>query len=261
MRRQLLLISSPGKPGDRYYAPFVNDTIKRFKAFFQSSVGGGWKDVEIEEYGEEKPLTESMLDELIGKMDDMDYSFIFFCGHGGTENGVSKVLLPSSEATLYPVYKLESFWRNDVKRAVLVDACRSRIQTLIAEAREVKQDYMVHYAAESVELYEEEIRKAKKHVELYQSTSPYEYANADNQFGPYYSELLLREIDDCYSLFMMSANAIGNLVVSLYELHVRVCEKITNMNKTNTLYPQHPTAKGVDADLFPFLTISRTRKV
>ncbi len=259
MERQLLLISSPGKPEDNYYAPFVKDTVNRFKCFFQSSVGGGWKDNEIEEFGEGIPLTESMLDELIARMDGMAYSFIFFCGHGGMENGVSKILLPDSKGTIYPVNKLKSEGKGDVKRTVLVDACRSRIQTLITEAESVKQEYTVHYAPESVELYKEGVKNTSPHVELYQSTGPYEYANASNQYGPYYSELLLREIDESFSHFMMCANAMGNKVVSLNELHERVCEKIKV--KAGSHFPQHPTAEGVDGDLFPFLTISRTRRV
>ena len=259
MKRQLLLISSPGDPADKNYAPFVKDTIKRYKDYFKSSVGGGWKNSEIVEYGEDNPLTESMLDEHIKKMEDMDYSFIMFCGHGGIDsNGVSMILLPCPGGTLYPVNRLEEGGKT-IKRTVLVDACRSRIQTRITEAVGVKQDYTVVYATESVDLYKETITKTKPHVELYQSTGPYEYANADNSFGPYYSELLLREIDKSYSLYMKCANAIGNKVVSLKELHDSVCEKIKNM--IQSLSPQHPTATGVDGELFPFLTISRKRKV
>lgn len=208
MNRKALLISSPGDPKDKNYAPFVKDTIKRYKEFLKKPVGGGWhedKEIsEIVEFGEDNPLTEDQLDNLLSELDELDYSFVFFCGHGGMENGKSKILLPNIDNTLYPVDKLASASLpkyDSIKRLVVVDACRSPIQTLITESKGFGEDFDVPYGSECVELYNSIIEKANPHVELYQSTGPLEYANANKLFGPYYSEIILQLIKELFKSY------------------------------------------------------------
>lgn len=185
MNRQLILISNPGNPNDTNYAPSTEDVIKRWRDFFQSPIGGYWQDGEIETYGEQRPLCSDELRRMIEVVLDTvqcDYSVIVFCGHGGsTIDGKDAIQLPvpsQGDDRLFPVENLLGLYGANVRRTVIIDACRSLIPLTSQQLFEQKQ-YSEVYRIDGVEcgkFYNSLIMEANPHVELLQSTNLHNHA-------------------------------------------------------------------------------------
>ena len=81
MNRQLILISNPGNPNDRNYAPSTGLALDRWQLFFQSPIGGFWKDNEIRRFDEQHPLDSEQFQGMISMVLDSvqcDYSIIVY---------------------------------------------------------------------------------------------------------------------------------------------------------------------------------------
>lgn len=180
MNRQLLLISNPGNPNDANYAPSTEEAIMRWKDFFQSPIGGYWQNGEIEVYGEQRPLGSDELRRMVEVALDTvqcDYSVIVFCGHGCTTvDGKDAIQLPipsQGDDRLFPVENLLGLHGANVRRTVIIDACRSLIPFTSQQLFEQRQ-YSEVYRIDGIEcgkFYNSLIMEANPHVELLQSTN------------------------------------------------------------------------------------------
>ncbi len=182
MKRKLLLLGNPGVIGVNY-TPSVQLVLNRYKEYFKSEVGGGWIEDENEDYSEiiEEPAGNDRNSEvtwLALKLKELntevDYSMIVFVGHGGSYLGNDHVQLSQGEPLPLSCLLAPAGRENNIKRTVIVDACRSLIGAtqpqLVMEGRTFSGEgnLMKNYCREHYNAIIE--NECGPHVELLQST-------------------------------------------------------------------------------------------
>jgi hypothetical protein len=233
IRRQLLLISNPGLSSDKTYAPQTRDVIDRWESYFRSPIGGCWGDGEIMRLGEDCPISASRMDVLMSQLnlpEFCEYSIIVFCGHGGcTTDGFDAIQLPvpSVDTNLYPVIKLigddlAPEIRAQIRRTVILDACRSAIGLTYAQLFEQRM-YSEICTIDGIacrDYYNELIMGVKPHIELLQSTKQgaYAYGTLD---GSCYGDTVSKIIRTQSELWKIRAlnDSSGHYYYSMHELH------------------------------------------
>lgn len=185
MKRKLLLLCNPGTPQINY-VQHVTEVLNRYKAFFQSAVGGNWRNDALLDEIDEMPIgldENAQISWLAFKLADYaknyDYSLIVFVGHGAS--CPASDLIQLSGGGIVPVKDLCDDITQDksLKRTVIIDACRSAIgaqsHDLLTEGRafsgagQIECDWCGKY-------YNELISDSQPHVELIQSTQHNCYA-------------------------------------------------------------------------------------
>lgn len=191
--RKLLLICNPGVPGVNH-VPSVPAVLQRYKNYFQSAVGGYWRDDEIIEeevgYNDEAELT--WLFCKLGEITrNADYSMIVFVGHGGSSDE-NNDQIQLSKGKLVPVssFLAPEGFEGSMKRTIIIDACRTLIeapqQQILLEQRTYSAGGMLE-ADWCKNLYNEVIDNCDPHVELIQSTQYGQDAHA-NETGTAFSD-------------------------------------------------------------------------
>ncbi len=180
MNRQLILISNPGNPNDRNYAPSTELALDRWQLFFQSPIGGFWKDNEIRRFDEQHPLDSEQFQRMISMVLDSvqcDYSIIVFCGHGcSTMDGRDAIQLPipaPNYNNLFPVDGLLGLNVANVRRTGILDSGRSIVpftSQQLFEQRQFSEVYRID-GEECGKYYNSMIIESNPHVELLQSTN------------------------------------------------------------------------------------------
>lgn len=166
MQRKLLLLCNPGYEECGNYVPQAIKITEAYRQYFQSSVGGVWRDDEIDEMpnyliGMGQNL---WLANKIKEYDKLDYSLIVFVGHGGTSGNSDYIQLRGGK-----LFAIKDLYRNEntIKRTIIIDSCRSFIEPDIF-------NLLIETLEKNIEdcrnLYNAIIKDAKPHYELLQST-------------------------------------------------------------------------------------------
>ena len=79
MTRKALIIANPGRIGANNYCEGVYKDVQNYKNFLISYQGGNWYDSEIVIL---KQPNKSQVDNEIKLMENTDYTFVVFTGHG-----------------------------------------------------------------------------------------------------------------------------------------------------------------------------------
>ena len=207
IRRQLVLITDPGIPGDRLYAKHAQDVINRWEAFFKSPIGGFWQENEIIRINEQNPTGPGGMEVFMSQLDldNCDYSVIVFCGHGlRTEDGKDGIQLPipsQENLNVFPVERLIGITKYathipvHIRRTIILDACR-RILPITANAIFEQREFSGGMELDGEMCrnhYNEIIMRQEPHVELLQSTRAGDYAYTSKE-GSVYGDAVMRYI-------------------------------------------------------------------
>ena len=203
MNRKLVLLCNPGCPGDTNYVAHVPEILGRYKNYFQSPVGGFWKDDEIlempAEYDDKAQITWLALKIKECNSPDVDYSIFVFVGHGGAFINGEAIQL--SKGQLAPINCLfpspDTCSANEIKRTIIIDACRDYhpliIPTIVTESRTFSGDGQID-GCYCREIYNKAIDNCAPHCELLQSTSYGQYAQT-TQRGSAFSDAFFGVLD------------------------------------------------------------------
>lgn len=259
MKRKLLLIGNPGMYGVNY-TPAVTPVLKRYKEFFKSEVGGFWYDEEIIEEPtglDRKSEVTWMVFQLLELNKNTEYSVIVFVGHGGSYLGNDQVQLSHGEILPLSCLMAPLGMENQIKRTIIVDACRSLIgaapQQLILEEKTFSGDgqLMGNYCRD---YYNDLIKKCEPHIELLQSTQYGKKAmiNSDHT-GTAFSDALFDTLETMVPLW--NKVALNDRQGQLYK---GITDVLPDVQTGMTIYNQVPEFSHHGGDgRFPLYAVWR----
>lgn len=276
MSRKLLLIYDPRlQQNDGSLIAGIKETHNKYKTLFNRCELGGWEEYETETM----PLNLTgrneveWLDSRIREMnsDHYDYSIIVYVGHGGIEDGIEMVELPSGQH--YPIsnflYGLaDNNNRGHIKRTVIIDACRTLVQgqpqQVTVRLNEGQNPDLIRTYCK--DYYNSLIEHADSHIELIQSTSVGQYAQGirlpNGAFGGFvFSNALFSTLEN-------NVNNWNNSVIGLIpqqdyknngELVARASELMTPFNQMPQITSLYSDGSGErDVSTFPFYAVRRS---
>jgi len=261
MNRKLVLLCNPGFPGDSNYVAHVPEILNRYKHYFQSPVGGFWKDEEIVEmpsnFDDNAQITWLALKIKECNSKDVDYSMFVFVGHGGAFINGEAIQL--SQGQLAPIScflpSSDNLRANEIKRTIIIDACRdyhqSVIPSLIAESRMFSDDGQIsgNYCRE---IYNQAIESCQPHYELLQSTTYGQYAKT-TQNGSAFSDAFFGVLDTnvpTWNKFAMGMPG-GQMIKTITDIHPEVITKMAQYSQV----PQYSVCP--QSDSFPLYAVWR----
>lgn len=185
MKRKLLLLCNPGTPQINY-VQHVSEVLNRYKAFFQSAVGGYWRQDDFLDEIDEMPAgldskaqVTWLATQLADYANNYDYSFIVFVGHGASCPAADIIQLSGGELISVQDLCKDITRDKSIKRTVIIDACRTAIgaqsHELLTEGRAFSGDGQIE-GDWCMEYYNELVNTSNPHVELIQSTQHNCYA-------------------------------------------------------------------------------------
>ena len=177
MRRILFIYL--GKKNDEDPDPhhcIADNTIKEYKEFFKSDIGGCWE--EKEENSELVDLnlnaTNKDLREEIAKLDNFCYSIIVYVGHGNSDDDNDYIQISDTEKCEIS----ELYTPKTKKRLLIIDACRCS-QTGNIQNVDIGNYTHVSFPTNLTnksardrnrDLYNKKIKECNPHIEIIQST-------------------------------------------------------------------------------------------
>lgn len=261
MERALILIAYPGEPGNKNYAPEIENVLQRWKNFFMSPIGGYWDPGnEIFTIDSKRPIGRERLRTMLGQINNIaDYSLIVFCGHGGsTTDYVDAVQLPNGD--LFKVPDLLISGGKPLRRTVIIDACRSCIgisSQMLFEEKKFSTQYQIDGDA-CKELYNGIIMsQCAPHFELIQSTGQRKYAYFSDNGESHYSNMFLTNINsETKNWHNMAQRADdGKFYYSFYEMNSQVSNDLKLYDGSpNEQHPQFTTSDNTSC-CFPLTAI------
>ena len=252
MRRILFIYL--GKKNDEDQDPhhcIADNTIKEYKEFFKSDIGGCWE--EKEENSELVDLnlnaTNKDLMEEIAKLDNFCYSIIVYVGHGNSDDDDDNdyIQIPGNEP---PLKISELYTPGTKKRLLIIDACRSSVdKQSLNESKQYNTrewNITVGNKQSNKKLYNGIISDIKSpHVEIIQSTEKGHYAQGVKEecitvFAKALFEVLQSQIGAAKTV-MQGADFIRNYsnLISL------VNEKMRSIIDDELVNPQQNDQKSV----------------
>lgn len=257
MNRQLILISNPGNPNANNYAPETFLAIERWKSFFQSPIGGYWQDEEISIYDEHHPISSDEFSRIVMVLDTVqcDYSVIVFCGHGCStldQRDAIQLPIPTDEDNkLFPVDDLKGMNGANIRRTLILDACRSIVPFTSQQLFEQRQ-YSEIYIIDGIECrkyYNSLIMDANPHVELLQSTNLHQRAYG-SATGSVYADTVLSYVNQNSINWKRRAlmNPYGQFCFSMGQIHNEI---YGNMIQQGRQIPEYNCSNHNSAS-FPF---------
>lgn len=261
MERALILIAYPGEPGNKNYAPEIENVLQRWKNFFMSPIGGNWDPAhEIYTFDSRNPIGRGRLMTKLNQINDNeDYSVIVFCGHGGsTTDNMDAIQLPSGE--LFIVSDLLTSERKPLRRTVIIDACRSCMDIssqMLYEQKSFSSQFQLDGEA-CKDFYNDIIMKqCSPHYELIQSTKQGEYAYFSNNGESHYSCMFINNISNLAQDWLAKAacSASGKFDSSFWTMNEIVSKELRAYDATP--YKQHPEFNSSDyaSSCFPLTAI------
>lgn len=261
MNRRLVLICNPGKPQNDNYIPQVINVLKRYRLYFQSPEGGLWTDDEIHTLPLNKDIVHDSLwmHNVIEEINfpNIDYSMIVFVGHGGVDKGQEKIQL--SSGLLYNINyllygDLTPEQSSNIKRTVIIDACRSFAQPISIK---ISEDYERRpNGIQCRDYYNNLIKESSPHIELIQSTKYGDFAIATTE-GTAFSNSLFEVIDENLGHW-------NQIALNGPNTYLRTIKDIGNMaSKKMKIFEQVPEFSSFNNDsktiesTFPFYAVSR----
>ena len=266
MQRRLLLLTNKGVEGTSSHRPSVLDAAERYRLFFKSPLGGFWDDGEIIEMPANlKAECEAVwLSGVISQLNTLTtYSVVVFTGHGGAVkvgyNGVECIQLQGGY--FYPIGNLLGE-PSQIKRTVIVDACRCR--TWLTEAEQHDKDRAAIgeatkdlNATDCRDYYNEIISNTPAHVELVQSTQYGEPAHV-SQTGSVFCDSLFNVIYSNATTWNMTALCNGQ--DTFFKTTEELVDCATPSMEAIGQKPQFRVL-GNDSGRFPFYGIKRIAKL
>lgn len=260
IQRQLILITDPGIPGDRYYAKQTQDVIDRWEAYFKSPIGGLWQEGEIIRINEQNPIGPGRMDALMSQLDlvNCDYSMIVFCGHGlRTQDQKDGIQLPIPSRENLNVYSVERLMGIShtttqipahIRRTIILDACR-KIQPITARALFEQREFSGGMELDGEmcrDHYNEIIMRQEPHVELLQSTEADDYADTSEE-GSVYGDAVMQYIRSQTEIWgaLAMANREGKFSVKIQQMQSEVSDRIEGQR------PQYWSSK-LETEGYPF---------
>lgn len=189
--RKALIIGSPDKN-----IPGVNVDIKNINSFLLSAIGGAWKDSELIN------LTNPTIEEVRNKINlltQVDYSFVFFAGHGYYSMREARTILNINATQELDSIELR---QGASKHTLILDCCRiledDRILT------EAAMESLVFDSANQQEptesecraYFNKEIEECSPGLVVMNSCNLNEYAGESAGQGGYYTSSLIKSSQD-----------------------------------------------------------------
>lgn len=257
MNRHLILISNPGNPNANNYVPETDMAIERWKFFFQSPIGGYWRDDEICCYDEHHPISSDEFRRIMMVLDtaQCDYSVVVFCGHGcATSDLRDAIQLPIPTVgndNLFPVNDLLGINGAIVRRTLILDACRSIVpftSQQLFEQRQYSEVFNID-GIECVKYYNSLIMESNPHVEILQSTNLHNRAYGSTT-GSVYADTVMSYVNRNTIYWKNSAllDRYGEFSFSMEQLQNAV---IQNMAHLDNQTPEYKNSIPQSAS-FPF---------
>lgn len=274
MSRKLLLIYDPRQPENvNNYIQGIRKTIEEYKRLFNSNEAGCWEEYEIECM----PLNLAGIDEtnwLDDKIRELnsgkfDYSIIVYAGHGGIEDDVELVELPSGQC--YPItnllYGLADENRGNIKRTVIIDACRVFAQRQPQQVSEELNEDIANTLnrTQCKDYFNSLIDHMEPHIELVHSTAQGQYAQGirlmDGTFGGFvFSNALFKVIES--NVTDWDNSVIGLIPQQDYKTNGEIVSRLsvlmTHFNQVPQIASYHPDGT-VEASVstLPFYAVRR----
>jgi hypothetical protein len=188
MKRQALLIGSPGTQGTKSYLKGVEKDLVAYNAFLQSSLGGSWESHEIQILRSPSRLAvESALQTLSAH----DYSFVLFGGHGYHDSSKSKTMIE-----LQPNVELEAdvLKRGAASHTLMLDCCRVETKPvrLLLDSLAKAEGFAPRLTrSECRRYFDQAVARAARGLVVLHACSIGEKAGESEQDGGYYSSSLI----------------------------------------------------------------------
>ena len=123
MKRLALLIGSPSHPNTTnagIYLEGVKTDIENIYGFLSSSIGGSWRKEEIKVFCPNPTYSE--VESYLKSCEDVDFAFVYFSGHGYTDNQEKPRVVFNQKEEPFVIEDLA----NRAKRQItIIDACRT----------------------------------------------------------------------------------------------------------------------------------------
>jgi Caspase domain len=189
MNRQALIISYPGEIGSKGYCPGVLVDVVRYKTYLMNSLGGAWKDSEIDHLP--SPTT-AQVKRSIDQMKALEYTIIVFTGHGYHSSDLDSTMIELNKTEFLDSNELR---KDSTKRTIILDCCRKVHKELIEE--ELKKVAFANEKAsidrnECRKYFDDKISKCSNGIIVAHSCAKDEVSGDSPSSGGYYSSSLLK---------------------------------------------------------------------
>ena len=185
MKRRALIIYCDDTRSGKLPGPSCDNI--NLKGYLKSNLGGNWHDDEI--YSLHNP-TEFMVQKVKNNLlNDADYTFVVFSGHGGIDTSDNRQYVELSDRDI-PISSLVTSSR---KQAMIIDACRGYF-TRIQDTRQknIRNHFMESFSAKASTrpLFENAIKQAEEGLTILFSASKNQTSLDTNKGGAYLLSLL-----------------------------------------------------------------------
>ena len=183
--RGALIIGSPDEN-----IPGVYEDIKNLKSHLKSSFGGAWNDNEIETLLRPDLKT---VESHTSLLTSLDYSFIYFAGHGYYSNQKDQTIIQLNENENIESNLLKT---GALKHTLILDCCRERTDDEpLKEAMEslaFKMEKKSPNRQECRKFFDEDIENCAKGIVVMHGCSVDETCGEAENLGGYYTSSLIK---------------------------------------------------------------------
>jgi len=247
IQRKALLIGAPDQD-----IPGVKLDIKNMKNFLLSSMGGAWRESEI------TCLTNPKKNEVefaIKRLQDCDYSFILFAGHGFYSIKDQCTTLNINESETLSSKKLRFGAK---KHTIILDCCRVLVNDLLLEMSLEAMTY--DSAIKTLDLsecrryFDKRITECDSGIVVINSCDVKETAGETSNKGGYYSSSLINVAKELVENKLITIDLKNKYkIFSINECH----EKASILVKELSGNRQNPTFEGPRTKVkFPFAIVA-----
>lgn len=213
MKRKLLIVTSSSTLGAATVG--VTEAANSLLDYYKSPCGGAWENDEIKQINlSSYPNPNAYLKNEVRELNELyDYSVIIFIGHGARTEFSADYIQTSPISVISVIDLCEGLateeQKHHIRRTVIVDSCRSflsqsAIASMITESElrdELDREECRNY-------YNAQVMSLPCHIDLIQSTDPYNYAYClanSTMFVDGVSQFLRQNIKDFKRLAMSPA--------------------------------------------------------
>lgn len=185
MERRALIIYCDDTKSDPLDGPEMD--YLNYREFLESKLGGNWNSREIDAL--QNPTSEEVQECIDNFLNDADYSFIIFTGHGciGEHDKMQYLELADKDI------KLEELITTADRQTIIVDACRGLFNyniPLLFEKAEVDEAFSNYGGSPHRALFDKAVLNCEEGITILYAASENESALDTNQGGAYLVSLL-----------------------------------------------------------------------
>jgi hypothetical protein len=246
--RKALII---GAPDDKI--PGVNIDIKNLKEYFNSPIGGYWYDAEI------KTLISPSVTEVkieIESLKFIDYSLIFFAGHGYYSNQRKSTVVHINSNETLDSLELRTGAK---KHSLILDCCRKREDERLLESfiKSMTLDFAMSQTLNPLECrkyFDKAISECDNGIVVMNSCSINETAGESESKGGYYTSSLIDSANEWAREKLKEIDLTKHYATfSTQECHIKAAAKV----KTLSGGRQTPNFESPRAEKkFPFAIVA-----